>query len=140
MPYHGLEPFEFTIDPVYKMIMRFDPDTHHRKSIRLKGYDYSRPGAYFVTICTQNRACLFGEVVEDRMVLNDAGQKIHETWFNLPDRFDYTQMDESMVMPNHLHGIIVIKRRGESRIRPSERDIAGNIGSNSTGVYLHHDT
>jgi REP element-mobilizing transposase RayT len=58
--------------------VRFDPERLHRRSIRLKGYDYSQPGAYFITICTQDRACLFGEVVDGEMRLNDAGQMVQD--------------------------------------------------------------
>ena len=98
--------------------MRFDPEKHHRRSIRLKGYDYSQPGAYFVTICTQNRICLFGDVEDKEMVMNDAGKMVQNVWNEIPERFKNITLDECIVMPNHLHGIIVIHRRGESCIRP----------------------
>ena len=61
--------------------MKYNPDIHHRHSIRLKGYDYSQPGAYFVTICTKNRECLFGEIVECAMRLNEYGKIVIEEWF-----------------------------------------------------------
>lgn len=67
--------------------MKYNPDKHHRHSIRLKGYDYAQPGAYFITICTQNRACLFGEIVDGKMMLNDAGKMVDSEWLILPGRF-----------------------------------------------------
>jgi len=88
--------------------MRFNPECHHRRSIRLKGYDYSRPGAYFITICTQDRACLFGEVVDGEMRLNDAGQMVQDVWDELPAFYPGVQTDAFIVMPNHIHGIIIL--------------------------------
>jgi REP element-mobilizing transposase RayT len=88
--------------------MKYEPDKHHRCSIRLKGYDYSEAGAYFVTICIKGRECLFGEVVDGEMRLNDAGQMIRDVWDGLSDRYSGIETDEFVVMPNHVHGIIVI--------------------------------
>ncbi len=88
--------------------MPYDPKKHHRRSIRLKGYDYTQPGAYFITICTQNRECLFGEVVDGRMVLNELGQVARECWLAIPDHFPHSRLDEFVIMPNHVHGIIWI--------------------------------
>jgi hypothetical protein len=64
--------------------MRLGPNHHHRRSIRLKGYNYTQPGAYFVTICTKNRACLFGEAVDGKMLLNDAGRMVQTVWDEIP--------------------------------------------------------
>jgi REP element-mobilizing transposase RayT len=88
--------------------MTFDPKTHHRRSIRLQGYDYSRPGAYFVTICTQNRECLFGQVVDGTMRLNGTGWMIQTVWDELPQFYPGVDIDAFVVMPNHIHGIIVL--------------------------------
>lgn len=87
--------------------MRYDPEKHHRRSIRLKGYDYSQPGAYFVTIVTQDRACLFGEVVDGEMRLNELGEIVAWTWRDLPNHVPNVALDAFVVMPNHVHGIIV---------------------------------
>jgi REP element-mobilizing transposase RayT len=87
----------------------FDPDKHHRRSIRIKGYDYSRAGAYFVTICTHGRECLFGEIMDGEMRLNDAGQAAQAEWVRLPERFQSIELDEFVIMPNHLHGIILVE-------------------------------
>ena len=86
----------------------YDPDIHHRRSIRLPGYDYSQEGWYFITICTQKWLCLFGEIVQNRMQLNDAGLMVEEWWKKSTDKFPHVQIDEYVVMPNHFHGIISI--------------------------------
>ncbi len=80
---------------------------HHRRSIRLKGYDYSQAGAYYVTICVKDKMCLLGKVVDDLMVLNDAGTMIDKWWQKIPDKFPGIELDEYQIMPNHLHGIVV---------------------------------
>ncbi|MBW4484708.1 MAG: transposase [Tildeniella torsiva UHER 1998/13D] len=88
--------------------MAYDPARHHRQSIRLRGFDYSSAGAYFITLCTQNRACLFGDIADGVIVLNSAGQMVNDWWLALNQKFPGIQTDESVVMPNHFHGIIVI--------------------------------
>lgn len=88
--------------------MAFKPSKQIRRSIRLKGYDYSRAGAYFITMCTHNRECLFGEIVNRQMQLNDAGKMIEEWWCKLKNKFTNIELDEYVVMPNHFHGIIII--------------------------------
>ena len=101
--------------------MKYNPDVHRRRSIRLRGYDYSQPGAYFVTIVTHDRQCLFGDVIDGEMRLNDAGIMIAQAWEWLATRHSHVELDSYIVMPNHLHGIIVITadtRRGDSRIAP----------------------
>jgi REP element-mobilizing transposase RayT len=89
--------------------MPYDLQRHRRRSIRLKGYDYRWPGAYFVTICTQGRACLFGEVTDGEMRLNDAGRMVERWWKELNHKFPHIRTDAFAVMPNHIHGIIVIE-------------------------------
>lgn len=88
--------------------MSYDPDHHHRRSTRLRGYDYSQPGAYFVTICTHRRACLLGNVVGTEVRLDAVGQIVQVAWQDLPNRFPGVLLDASVIMPNHIHGIIVI--------------------------------
>ena len=90
---------------------RYDPDKHHRRSIRLKEYDYAQPGAYFVTVCVQNRQCLLGTIMDRRMRLNEAGQMIQSWWNRLSDKFPTIETDEFAVMPNHIHGVIIIVER-----------------------------
>ncbi|MBE0468422.1 MAG: transposase, partial [Methyloprofundus sp.] len=81
---------------------------HNRRSIRLKGYDYSQAGAYFVTICTQNRDCLFGEIIEGEMVLNDAGKMVQTIWDQIPPHYPGIGIDAFIAMPNHIHGIVIV--------------------------------
>ena len=87
----------------------FNPDSHHRRrSIRLKAYDYSTAGAYFVTIVTQERLCVFGDVADGEAHLTDAGEMIRQVWHEIPIRFPSFEIDEFVVMPNHIHGILII--------------------------------
>lgn len=85
-----------------------NPERHHRRSIRLSGYDYTRAGAYFVTICTWGRACLFGNVIDETMQLNDVGRAVLMCWEQIPRHFPRVELDEFVVMPNHVHGILVL--------------------------------
>ncbi|MDF9392115.1 MULTISPECIES: transposase [Methylococcus] len=86
--------------------------TRQRRSIRLKDYDYSQAGAYFVTMCTQNRACLFGDVIDGAMRVNDAGRMVQTVWDELPLHYVGVELDTFVVMPNHVHGIIVLVGAG----------------------------
>lgn len=79
-----------------------------RRSIRLYEYDYSQEGLYFVTICTQDKVCLFGEIVEEEMVLNDVGNMAKECWLAIPEHYHHVELHEFVIMPNHIHGIIGI--------------------------------
>ena len=88
--------------------MQYNPDKHHRRSIRLQGYDYSQPGIYFITICTKNHECLFGEILNGEMRLNEFGKIAHQCWLEIPQHFPHVQLDEFVVMPDHIHGIIVL--------------------------------
>jgi putative transposase len=92
--------------------MTYDPRLHHRRSIRLRGYDYAGGGAYFVTICTQDKKSLFGEIAEGEMILNEAGSLVQKTWNGLPQRFGSLVLDAFQIMPNHLHGILVLPGPG----------------------------
>ena len=91
--------------------------SHRRRSIRLRHYDYTQPGAYFVTVCTQHRECVFGEIVDGKMRLNDIGRMIYHVWCELPQYYAGINIDEFVVMPNHFHGIIMIVGAGP-RARP----------------------
>jgi putative transposase len=88
--------------------MTYNPNIHHRRSIRLKGYDYSQAGLYFITICCQDRAHLFGKIINGEMILNDAGKMIVNEWMALRDRFPNIELHEFIVMPNHFHSIMQI--------------------------------
>ena len=121
--------------------MAYDPQIHHRRSIRLKGYDYTQAGLFFVTICVQNRRCVFGEIPivvsgmrgerastrdAPTLVLNDAGKMVEREWLLLPERFPNIKLHEFVVMPNHFHGII-------------EHVRAPLVGA-QTGASLNHQT
>jgi REP element-mobilizing transposase RayT len=88
--------------------MKYNPDIHHRRSIRLKGYDYSQNGLYFITICTQNREHLFGTITNGQMALNPMGEIAHNEWFKTASMRPNIRLHEFIVMPNHIHGIIEI--------------------------------
>ena len=91
-----------------EMNMKYNPDIHHRRSIRLNGYDYSQSGLYLITICTQDRLCLFGEIENGEMILNDAGNMADKWWYELKHKYQNMKLHEQIVMPNHFHGIIEI--------------------------------
>ena len=88
--------------------MKFDPKIHHRHSIRLQGFDYSQSGAYYITIVTYRRECLFGEIQNGGMQLSDMGRIADENWRTIPEHFPQVELGEFVVMPNHVHGIIVL--------------------------------
>lgn len=83
-----------------------DLERRHRRSIRLKEYDYARPGAYFVTICTRDKKCLFGKIAGEKMILNDAGITIEKWLHELPSKFNGITLGEYIIMPNHVHCVI----------------------------------
>jgi putative transposase len=106
--------------------MTYDPRKHHRRSIRLPGYDYTQPGAYFVTFVAHDRECLFGDVVDGVMRLNAFGEIVRDEWFRTAVVRPYVMLDpdEFVVMPNHVHGIIWIVRSGD-----------GDHGDDGGGVF-----
>ena len=95
-------------NPTMFFIRRFDPEIHHRGSQRLRGYDYSAPGRYFITVCAIERNDFFGTVQHGKMVLNRFGQIVEQKWFDLPNHNRNITLDAFVVMPDHIHGIIVI--------------------------------
>jgi REP element-mobilizing transposase RayT len=94
--------------------MKFNSHHHHRRSIRLLGYDYSQPGAYYVTICTHQREYWLGTVQDRKMFLSRSGEMVEHCWRMLSDHFQYIELDKFIVMPNHLHGIVTIKDYGQA--------------------------
>jgi putative transposase len=88
--------------------MKFSSQKHHRRSIRLKGYDYTQSGGYFITIMTYQRDCKFGNIVNKKMQLNALGVIVEECWRAIPDHFPNVELGAYVIMPNHVHGIIVI--------------------------------
>ncbi len=94
---------------------QYNPKIDHRKSIRLKEFDYTLLGAYFVTLCTYQRKSLFGDIVDGWMQLNEFGIIISAYWENLPINFRNIKLDAWVVMPNHFHGIILLNNSGKGR-------------------------
>lgn len=88
--------------------MKYNPAIHHRRSIRLQNYDYGQAGAYFITICTQGRECLLGEVTNSSIELSEYGVIVEQVWQQIPKYFSTVALDAAVIMPNHFHGIIVI--------------------------------
>ncbi len=98
------------------------------ESARLRGWDYSSPGYYFITICTQNREYLFGDIINGEMVLSGCGEIAHQIWQEIPDHFDNIRLDNFVVMPDHIHGIIIIDR-------DAINSVSINNGGGITGEY-----
>ena len=110
---------------------KYNPNFHHRRSIRLKAYDYAQAGFYFITICCHNRACLFGEVVDGKMIFNDAGKIAIDCWLEIPNHFPNATLHEYIAMPNHFHGIIeLVGAKHFSPINPQNN-------TNETKNFLH---
>jgi len=86
----------------------YNPKIHHRRSIRLKNYDYASDGAYFATICAQHKEYMFGNVIDGKMVLNSAGKMIKKWLCELENKFKNIELNEYIIMPNHIHLIIFI--------------------------------
>jgi REP element-mobilizing transposase RayT len=102
---------------------------HHRRSVRLQGYDYTQNGAYFVTICAYERACVFGQMVDDVMAINAWGQIVQSCWDEIPAHYPMVELDAFVVMPNHMHGVIVIVNdgRGMACHAPTKREFSKPI-------------
>lgn len=92
--------------------MKYNPEIHHRRSIRLKGYDYSQAGAYFITICCKDMKGSFGKIENDEIILNEFGKIAFDGWMKLPARYANFELDVFQIMPNHLHGIVVLNSVG----------------------------
>lgn len=110
--------------------MKYNPEKHHRHSIRLKGYDYSAAGAYFITLCTYQRECLFGEIMDGEMYLNPYGKIVEEEWMRSTTIRPEIELDGWVIMPNHMHGIMVITNHN------ADYNVHNNVGAHG-GVPLH---
>ena len=98
----------------------YNPDSYQRRSIRLKDYDYSQPGAYFITITTYQRASLFGEIKDQTMQLNPYGLIVQSCWDSIPSHYSNIVLDSFVIMPNHVHGIIAIEARAGLKPAPTK--------------------
>jgi len=104
--------------------MTYNPEYHHRHSIRLKDYDYREAGAYFITICSYKKQCLFGRIASGQMQLNILGNLVKRCWSQIPNHFCRVRLDMMTIMPNHIHGIIILNenhRRGTARRAPETK-------------------
>ena len=108
----------------------------NRKTIRLEGYDYSENGCYFVTVCAQSREGLFGEIIGGGMVLSEAGRMVERTWNELPEFYCGIETDQFQVMPNHVHGVIVITENEFPHGTMSLSDIVHRFKSLTTHRYM----
>ena len=118
--------------------MPYNPDLHHRRSIRLQGYDYTKIGAYFVTICTFQREALFGDVIDGQMQLNRIGQIITSLWQAIPHHFPNVKLDEFVLMPNHLHGIVIIAKQEMQANSTNKELVPQGTKSNSLGAIIQN--
>jgi putative transposase len=125
----------------------YDPDKHHRRSIRLREWDYSSPGVHFVTLCSYQRECLFGEIADGVMEFSAIGYFVAGCWLWLADQYPYLCLDEWVVMPNHLHGIIAIIDEDKSNLagadirdtstKPTRKPLGRLIGAFKTVSTKH---
>jgi REP element-mobilizing transposase RayT len=116
-----------------------DPTRNHRRSLRLQGYGYSQEGAYFVTLLTYQRECIFGEIgTNDAMLLGKFGQIVQEEWLRTPSVRSYAQLDEFVVMPNHFHGILVLTDHSSTSKGTQTRVTGCNPGSIQAGDHVTH--
>ena len=115
--------------------MTLDLEKHHRRSLRLREYDYAQDGAYYVTICAQHRLCLFGDIVDGKIRLNTAGSAVQAVWNELPRRFARLELDAFVVMPNHVHGIAAFVgaglalpgEKGAASSTPTQGDVVDGV-------------
>ncbi|MDJ0797804.1 MAG: transposase [Calothrix sp. MO_167.B12] len=109
--------------------MSYNPQIHHRRSIRLKEYDYTQEGAYFITICTKNKQYIFGDIKQGEMKLNSLGMIASACWEEIPQHFSHIKLDIFVIMPNHIHGILWINKKipGENEPRQYGQMVAGSI-------------
>ena len=133
--------------------MKSKSNLPRRRTTRLRGYDYTQPGAYFVTICAQHRKCLFGTITDGKMQLNEIGRIVVDCWNHIPQHFPSVELYESIVMPNHIHGIIAWgipkpedshppKTVGAGSPRPSQTgppfENTGNVGAGSPRPFQNN--
>jgi len=121
--------------------MKYDAKIHHRRSIRLTHYDYSLPGAYFVTVCTFGKLCIFGQVAGDQMRENDCGSIVREQWLDTVRIRPQIELDAFTVMPNHLHGILwILGPNGEHILWNSGYVIPDAVGPKSLRPVVEPNT
>jgi REP element-mobilizing transposase RayT len=122
-------------------MVKFDPKIHHRRSIRLKEYDYSQTGAYFVTMVTWQREPLFGKVVNGKMMLNHYGEIVLKWWNEISVHFQNVETGAFVIMPNHVHGIIfILERRGTVPVPKDDGENSISQNNNAVGITQGGET
>jgi putative transposase len=113
------------------------PAVHRRRSIRLPGYDYTRAGAYFITMCAHRRAFLFGEIVAGEMRLNEYGEIVRAVWLEIPAHFPHVELGEFVVMPDHVHAIIIVRAREDGEEIVGEEKVGEEkVGARIVGARI----
>ena len=112
--------------------------TSQRKSIRLAHYDYANPNFYFITLCLQNRKCLLGNISKQKMYLNAIGKMIYSEWLSLPKRFEQIDLDEYIIMPDHLHGIIIIRPPPINMVAKNQHHVTPPVGATLVVAQNQH--
>lgn len=107
--------------------MVYDPRRHHRRSIRKKGHDYTAPGVYYITICIEQRAHILSQIVNGNIQLQTAGKLVETTWHRLPDHFAAVRLDAFVIMPDHIHGIIILRKNKRPKARKQSERANGSI-------------
>ncbi|KOR35629.1 transposase [Planktothricoides sp. SR001] len=106
--------------------MTYNPDIHKRQSIRLKGYDYSQSGFYFITICCYQRECLFGDIINSQIILNNFGELVKKEWLKSAEIRKEIKLGEFVIMPNHFHGIVIINQTNNNYNHVHTNDVGAN--------------
>ncbi|WP_354636227.1 transposase [Planktothricoides raciborskii] len=106
--------------------MTYNPDIHKRQSIRLKGYDYSQSGFYFITICCYQRECLFGDIIHSQIILNNFGELVKKEWLKSAEIRQEIKLGEFVIMPNHFHGIVIINQTNNNYNHVHTNDVGAN--------------
>jgi len=109
---------------------------HHRKTIRLREYDYSQPGEYFITICTHEKEYKFGEIVAEEMRLSQEGIIAQQFWQQIPRHFENAELDEFVVMPNHIHGIIKLNDRRDVQLNVPTSHVPTRLSPNKGSLSV----
>ena len=117
--------------------MQYNPEIHHRRSIRLKDYDYSNEGMYFITICCEKRENRFGEIINNEMIMSELGEIAQVQWLELTTRFLHIKLGEFVVMPNHFHGILIIENTLNLDENTKITSISDVIGAYKS-LVMHH--